>query len=178
MANTRSSLVNTNPLRKLSKALIMSKADNRHPRVVEMYKQWTRIYRTFIHNRFKTNSRGGGDWAPLSARRIQKRGHSRILIETNTLLNAVSPDIYNAPGSFARRQGNGLIVGYGGSVVHPTAAKSGRSTTIQEIAGFHQTGGGRLPQRRIIVGPDKATVELVTKEIQAAVQDILKEVRL
>lgn len=178
MAKTRNSLVNVNPLKKLAKALRLSGENNKHPRVVSMYKEWTRIYRTFIHTRFTNNSRGGGDWAPLSARRIKRKGHSRILIDTNTLLNAVSPDIYNAPGSFARRQGDGLIIGFGGTVVHPTAAKSGRSTTIEQIAGFHQSGGGKLPQRRIIVGPDRPTIDLVTKEIEAAVGDIIKEISL
>lgn len=175
---TRNALVNVNPIRKLTKALRLSNADNKHPRVVEMYKQWTRVYRRYLHNRFKRNSRGGGEWAPLSERRIRKKGHSRILIETNTLINAVDPDIYNAPGSFARRQGNGLIVGFGGTIVHPTAAKSGRSTTIEQIAGFHQVGGGKLPQRRIIVAPDRATIDEVTKVVNSAVQDIIKEASL
>jgi len=33
----------------------------------------------------------------------------------------------------------------------------GGMVTIADIAGFHQEGGGRLPQRRIIVGPNART---------------------
>jgi len=167
--------VNTNPIRKLYKVLAAVGSGSSHPRVREMYKTWTRIYRTYIHERFQTYSRGGGDWPPLAKRTVDRKKSSLILIETRTLINAVDPGKYNAPGSYARQQGQGIVIGYGGSVVHPTAAKSGRSFTIAQIAEFHHDGGPRLPRRRIIVGPDRETVLAVTKEVNLTMRDLIRE---
>lgn len=187
---TRLGLSNTNPIRRLAKALDLTGAAKNHPRVVKMYKEWTKIYRGFVHKRFNAAARGNGTWPPLARPRSTPRTKSGkrdkrftrsgnlILIDTKTLLNAVDPDLYNAPGSFSRREGSGLIIGYGGEVVHPTAAANGRNITIAQIAGFHQAGGGRLPQRRIIVGPDQDTIGKVTAEVNATVRDLLKEAGL
>ena len=172
---TASSLVHVNPMRRLTKALAQINADSKHPRIREMYKNWASIYRGFIHGRFVAYSNGGGDWAPLRPRTIKRKGHALILRETRTLINAVDPEIHNAPGSYSRLEGKQFVVGYGGSVIHPTSRDGKRDFTIEEIAAFHQAGGGNLPQRRIIVGPDRATVDLVAEEINAAVRDILAE---
>ena len=176
MAKIKNSLVNVNPIRKLNKVLQLGNVQNNHPRVVTMYKNWTKIYRKFIHDRFRSASQGDGTWPSLSARTIARKKSALILIETRSLINAVDPELYNAPGSFARRNGNGLLVGYGGDIVHPTAAKNGRATSIAEVAEFHQAGSGKLPQRKIIVAPDRATIDLVAAEIGAATRDLIKEV--
>lgn len=171
-----SSLVNTNPMRRLSKALSQINATSGHPRIRLMYKNWAGIYRGFVHRRYLNHSNGAGDWPRLRPRTIKRKGHSLILIHTRTLINAVDPNIYNAPGAYARLEGNQFVVGYGGSVIHPTSRSGGRNFTIEEIASFHQAGdGNNLPQRRIIVGPDKNTVNLVTAEINSAIRDILAE---
>jgi hypothetical protein len=172
---TRSALVNVNPMRRLAKTLAQVNANSSHTRIKEMYKNWAAIYRGFIHGRFVNYSGGGGDWAPLRPRTVKRKGHALILQETRTLINAVDPSMHNAPGSYSRLEGKQFVVGYGGNVIHPTTRSGGRSFTIEEIAAFHQNGGGNLPKRRIIVGPDKATVGLVTEEINSAIRDILAE---
>jgi len=171
----RQKQVNTNPLKQLKRVLLAVGSNSQNPIVVQMYKNWTRIVRTYLHNRFTVFSRGGGDWPPLAKRTVDRKKSSLILIETNTLINALDPGKYNAPGSYARRQGDGIVIGYGGSVIHPTAAKSGRSFTIQQIAEFHQEGGPRLPRRRIIVGPDRETVVQVTTEVNRAMLALIRE---
>lgn len=176
---TASVLVNVNPMRRLTKVLGQVNASSSHRRVKQMYTNWARIYRGFIHNRFVDHSHGGGDWAALRPRTIKRKGHALILYETRTLVNAVDPDIYNAPGAYARHEGKQFVVGYGGNVVHPTARANSRSFTIEEIAAFHSYGmGPRLPERRIIVGPDAATVALVTEEINETIAYLLREAGL
>lgn len=170
-SKTTTSLVNTNPLRRLKKVLGMG--DSSHPAVTEMYKRWAKIYKGFLHTRFKAASTGNGTWKPLSTRTIKRKKSSLILIETRTLIDAVNPEMDNAPGSFMQRTGFVLEVGYGGSAVHPTSAKNRRRITVEQIAGFHQKGVGKLPQRRIVVGPDKPTIALVTAEINKTVGILL-----
>lgn len=143
-----------------------------------MYDNWKKIYRRQIHTRFKSASGGDGTWPPLARSTAKRKKSSLILVETRTLLNAVDPDIYNAPGSVGQRTNSGLLIGYGGNVVHPTSTRTKRSTTIAEIAEFHQVGGGRLPQRKIIVAPTKERIDAVTAEIRSATADIIKEVSL
>jgi len=168
--------VNVNPLKQL-KAVLKSvgRSSNNNPIITTMYKNWTTIVRTFLHNRFIGASRGDGTWPALAKRTVDRKKSSLILIETNTLINAVDPGRYNAPGSYARRQGDGIVIGYGGSVVHPTAAKKGRSFTIQQIAEFHHDGGGKLPRRRIMVGIDRETVQKVTSEVNKAMLLLIRE---
>lgn len=186
---TQRKLTNTNPLRKLKKVLQLSNASSSNPIVSRMYDKWVKIYKGFLHRRFKSAAAGDGTWPPLARPKVVKRTKSGkrdkrytkqgdlILIDTKTLINAVDPTIYNAPGSFSRRYTNGVIVGYGGEVIHPTAEKSGRRITIQQIAEFHQAGGGSLPQRKIIVPPDLETILKITKEINKATAEMLKDGR-
>lgn len=123
-------------------------------------KQWAAIYRSFLQLRYDRFSKGGGNWPPLSeatiARRRKGKGKRRvsILVDTGTLKAALNPTFSGRPGSIENYTKFGVEVGYGGNDVHP-----GGDLTIADIASFHQHGGPNLPQRMIIVPPDKPTLE-------------------
>ena len=110
-----------------------------------MFKTWAVVYRGFASTRFAKYSRGGGDWPPLKSR------EGSILRKTGLLFNALQP-AFPGNGGLAIRAGLSIVVGYGG------AAKHGKGKAkIADIAEFHQLGGPRLPQRKIIVQPDVET---------------------
>jgi len=63
------------------------------------------------------------------------------------------------PGQWERMRGNTIQTGYGGSARHPQAGM-----TVRNLAKIHQTGMGVNPQRKIIVGIDKQTRDLIRND--------------
>ena len=138
-----------------------------------MLKAWGVRYLTFTRRRYSKFSRGGGDWKSLAestkkARRGGKRRKTRsarartkttsrgtgkkfaILRDTGILLRALT---IGASGNLFKRISDGIQVGFGGPAKHP-----GGKATIADIAAFHNTGGGNLPKREILVKPDARTI--------------------
>ena len=153
------------------------------------FNQWAFIYRSFLHERFDKFSKGGGNWAGLSpatkrARKKSKKGKNKrgkktkaaipagetfsILRNDGLLYNALQPSLSGKrPGALKKHIAFGVRVGYGGSSKHP----SGKGLTIQQIASYHQSGGGRLPQRQIIVDPDGKTQKRMREIMAAAMRE-------
>lgn len=153
----------------------------------EILHVWTQRVRTFLERRFDKNSRGGGDWRPLSPETIRRKmkkakanqkrnrrknraadfsaldssfGGVSILMDTGVLRAALNPQKEN-PGYVQRQMINGeeatVSLGFGGDAKHPES-KSG--ITIVELARIHHFGTRRgIPARPIIVLPDDATWE-------------------
>lgn len=138
-----------------------------------MLKQWAAIYRGFVQERFDAHSKGGGDWKPLSPTTIAHRRKGKgigavatILRDTNTLYGALDPGRLKH-GAIEKITEFGVKVGYGGGDKHP----KGRAT-IANIAKWHDTGAGRLPQRKIIVPPNNTTLRLMIKTANKTLRKI------
>jgi hypothetical protein len=89
-------------------------------------------------------------------------GNAAILRDTSVLLNALSP---GTPGNLLETHPGELRVRCGFA---PTLHASGGGATIQQIAGYHNSGGGRLPQRVIFAVPDDATVAAMMGDLSRA----------
>lgn len=149
-------------------------------------KQWAGRYRAFAKKRFSVFSRGGGDWAPLKpatikARRkgkgkskLSTRGGVAILIDTDTLWNALDFRFTSRPGQFEkilRGSGKftGIRVGFGGPAKHPSG-----NVTVAGLATIHQEGLGRVPARKIIVEPDFKTLNGMADDVERRWNKIAK----
>lgn len=134
----------------------------------ETYRRWGEIYRGFLQLRFSRLSRGGGEWPPLAPRTIARKGHSRILFDTNTLYEALNPRLTNRPGQYQRNIPYGIHVSIrGGS--HPKAKVS-----IGDLARFHQQGAGNNPKRTIIVGPTDTVNSMLRHAMSVAMESKVK----
>lgn len=93
-----------------------------------------------------------------------------ILIDTGTLAGALEGRFAGAPGALEEKIPFGIRVGYGGPAPHPKS----KGATVAEIALFHQEGGPRLPQRRIIVDPDEETISEMGRVMTDAVYKLIR----
>lgn len=156
-----------------------------------VFRNWGRVYSSFLYERFDKFSKGGGDWKPLAESTIMARRHGMggrykrgrkaynkakasgggqvsILRDTGILLNALDPTM-KAPGNRREVTRDGIIVGFGGKDKHP-----GTDLTIVKLAEYHQTGGGRLPARPIIVEPDTKTMQKLREILILKIRSSLK----
>jgi len=94
--------------------------------------------------------------------------NASILIDTATLVGALS---IGAKGNVVKRTDMGIEFGIGGPGRHDS--KSG--ATVGEIAAAHNAGSDKLPQRKIIVQPDDATMSTIKRiagmRLREAAQD-------
>jgi len=133
---------------------------------------WGEFYRSWAKLRFSKQSRGGGEWPPLSPATIRGRrkgkgkklkvkrrggkteemsvgqGTVRILYDTGTLIGALDPKLNVESGGVQENIPFGITVGYGGSSKHEKFPN-----TIAGLAAIHQAGNEKLPARPIIVTP-------------------------
>ena len=86
-----------------------------------------------------------------------------ILRDTGVLLNALSP---GTPENLLQPMPGELKVRCG---VEALQHSPGSKATIQQIAGYHQAGGGRLPQRVIFALPDEQTVAGMQSDLGRAI---------
>ena len=149
------------------------------PEMRALFKRWAQWWRSDMFKRFDRYSRGGGDWK--HTKRSQRRGRGRpiraiapstikqfILRDTHTLYKALSPVYRNLPGQYQKLTGTGIEVGYGGPARHPKS----KTKTVAQIAQFHQSGSGFLPQRKVIVQPDKFRRETFEHSIEELIDSI------
>jgi hypothetical protein len=144
----------------------------------DAYLQAGRVYMGFIRGRFITASGGGGTWAPLSPFTIADRLRSGFGDTSRQLFSA-----FNAQHRLA--SGFGASNHPPASAALPILIRSGRlygslqeggPEHIEEVlpdgirkgtgvfyAAYHQAGGGRLPQREILVPPDAPTSAVIVR---------------
>jgi len=91
-----------------------------------------------------------------------------ILRDTGLLFAALTPEFVGAEGQYQLDVEDGVLVGFGGPGAHPDG-----KATIADIAGFHQSGSGRLPQRRIVVPPDDQTQAAMQGDMRRAIDRLL-----
>ena len=159
-------------------------------RIEEAFRTWGVIYRAAMQERFMIFSRGGGDWPPLAPSTIAGRRHGKggkhkrgkkalararasgggqvsILYDTGLLYAALDPNFGPLPGQYQEILKNGLRVGFGGPGAYPEGG-----ATIADIAGFHQEGGPKLPQRKILVDPPEETKKKMAEALDLALRDL------
>ena len=128
-------------------------------------KQWVVRYSAFARKRFKKEGASEGEtkWrqralATLKARRKGRRtaGSPKILQDKGLLLGGLT---VGASGNLVKPIRGGVRFGFGGPAKHGKG-----KATIADIARFHQKGGRRLPQRKIIVDPDSKTIKGMQKD--------------
>jgi hypothetical protein len=156
--------------------------------VGQVFDAWGTIYRSAMRRRFVRLSRGGGEWPALKPSTIARRRHGKggrykrgraalrrarrtgggkvaILRDTGTLLGALVPQFLNAPGQYERKFPYGVEVGFGGPAYHP----KGMGLTIGELAGYHHRGDGNLPERPLVVDPDRSTMKQMVLAMEMGV---------
>lgn len=172
MADVR---LNLKPLRRFAAAIRADLRTTGNGPVRRAMRQWAARYRGFAQSRFDRYSKGGGDWPPLAASTRQRRRKARkgrtkgaarsfsLLRDTGLLFAALNPVWSRKPGALQKDIPFGVRVGYGGPSKHP-----GGKATIADIAGFHDTGAGNLPERQIIDVPDTRTLDAMKDDMERA----------
>lgn len=110
---------------------------------------------------------GGGKSKGSGKSGKSKGNRTSILRDTGTLFAALQPVFAGSPGAIEEHTPFGVMVGYGGTMKHPSG-----NATIADIASFHQEGAGNLPVRRIIVPPDDATQTLMAGDMRRALDEL------
>lgn len=124
------------------------------------------IYRAFILRRYKSFSKGGGNWPPLAEATVKAKGSSAILIDTGVMVGALKIKYDDAPGALQRLFSNrkGIRVGFSRDP-HPSAG----GLTVADLASIHHLGQGRVPKRTILIQPDDKTIGQMVKAIEKAI---------
>lgn len=160
--------IDLKPMEKFDYKLAQSQAGNHPQPLRDCYDRWAVRYYAETKRNFQRNSRGGGQWKPLASSTLkQKKKKTSILIRTGTLLGALG---VKAPGSSQQYIEGGIRLGFDGKRRHSRQS----SATIQDIANYHQKGGGNLPQRMILNLPSKNTVEGMRRDYAEALRDLMK----
>lgn len=168
--------INLKPLKRtIAAAASLAKPIGRPRAINSVMRLWAQRYLSFVQQRFVTNSRGGGDWAPLAeSTKAQRRldgEDASILWDTASLINALDPQILDMPGALEEGIPYGIRVGFGGPDRHPDSG----AATIAEIAEFHQIGAGDLPVRKIIVEPPQVVSDKMARDLEKALVKVARD---
>ncbi len=166
--------LNLEPLKRFAAAIRADLRTTGNGPIRRAMRQWAARYRGFAQQRFDKFSKGGGDWPPLAAstkarrRKARKgskgaRSFSLLRSDASLLFNALNPTWTRKPGALQQDIQFGVRVGFGGPAKHP-----GGKATIADIAGFHDSGAGNLPERKIIVVPDARTLVSMANDMERA----------
>jgi hypothetical protein len=158
--------VRLDSLRRFRRAL-----SGRTSRVRKALIQWGTIYKQFILARFRRYSKGGGNWRKLrpatiaAKKRRGIRNPSLILQATKLMLKTIDPSFQSVSGVRSNRPFQ-ATVSFGGNAKYPDG------TSVTSVMGYHDRGGGTLPQRKIFVQADQATkVKMAAVMKKAVLQD-------
>lgn len=103
---------------------------------------------------------------------VKVKGAYSTLRDTGTLFGALDPVFSSKPGALEKLVDGSIVVGFGGPGAY-TQTK-GKRFTVADIAAFHQTGGGKLPKRTILVMPDKDLYKAMREDLRRTVMRIIK----
>ena len=132
---------------------------------------WATRFRAWVRQRFAAFSRGAGDWAPLRLVTLLRRRRARaglvdlnaaILRDTGALFASTQPTLGNT----------GLIK----STKHKlgfTAELGGNGGELGRIALYHQTGAGKLPQRKIMEKPPAKVTQAMANDAKKLIVEYL-----
>lgn len=134
---------------------------------------WVGIYARFLTERYNRFSFGGGNWAPLAPSTLKQKQRKGLLLlilrATDLMFQAFAPEFAGKPGGINKQIPFGVRISFGGgmNIPHPPSEK-----TIGQIAMYHQLGGGRLPQRKILVPPDTDCVAQMRHRMFTALEEM------
>lgn len=110
-------------------------------------------------------NQGNGSWAPLAESTIKKRRkNSDVPLRNNGQLLAALD--MGAQGNFVGPLPDGVRVGFAN-----TPHSNGK--TYRQIAEIHDAGDG-VPERKILVDPDEATIGDIMKYMKARLERLTK----
>jgi len=135
---------------------------------------WGDLLTQYLSNRWRIFSLGGGNWAPLNEKyrawKLRKGFLPFILRMTDMAATLFSAKFSRKPGAINSDVKFGVRVGFGEDMQVPHMTNP--NMTVAQIMMLHQEGVGRLPQRKVIVGPDTAT----RAQMRAVMDQALREV--
>lgn len=137
---------------------------------LEAYDRIERTYAAFVLHRFDRFSRGAGNWRKLKPETIKRKGSSAILVDTRAMRLGLG-----ATGGIKIRVSGGS----GGVSVELRFAQRDRhpnaDLSISDLAAIHDGGLGKVPRRRILVGPDQTSRSDMLTAMRAACARTLSE---
>ncbi len=184
--------LNLEPLERIPRALRRQSLGGEGP-VRDTFRQWAARWRSFTRQRFDRLSKsGGGEWPALKESTKRQRAKKKkarrgatgarrfsILRDNNLLFNATTKGFggtaknWKKPGGLQEDIKAGIRVGYGGPSLHKDIAGKSSKATIADIAAFHQVGAGNLPERKIVVSPDDATIRRMNGDLERGVKKLI-----
>lgn len=133
------------------------------------YDQVQRRYQSFILERFDKFSRGQGNWRKLSDATIRRKGSTGILVDTRAMrLGLAAKNGIGLVSKTATDGRVGMIMGFTNKSSHPRSDLS-----IAQLATVHHLGLGRVPRRRILVGPGADAKRQMRKGLISACAKVL-----
>lgn len=130
-----------------------------------------RIYMQSMFRRFSRFSMGDGNWAPLSQRTIDKKGHDAILIDSDTLRNSLDITGLRSAGT------GGFKIGIPSGLDHPNSKLSVASLAKVHHFGLASSKNKNLPARPILVNPDPATRKRMNDAVVAGLREVAKRAK-
>lgn len=156
----------------LSSSLGVNKSD---PIMRKAFEEWGAEYNKFIKARFARNSEGGGSWAPLKAKTIQRKKRigsptpSKILREFSHLYDAIPTTFTSTRGWRSYHTRAGISCGYSSRNKHP-----GSKLSYAKLVRVHGVGAGVVPKRQIIVKPDMAFKRKIARILSGAIENVAR----
>lgn len=169
--------------------------------LTSVYNQWGTRYLTWTRRRFKKNSKGGGEWPPLSpvtltyrrvigspltrtkgGRKRSKKAKAKFKEKFSGAAKKAKILIdtgvlfksltEGAKGNLFQKLNRGIRVGFSNTKVH-----KGRSFTIRQLAMWHQVGSHvtNLPARPILHNPDSKFKIQMVQSLAKGIRKIIKE---
>ena len=163
-------VLNLHGLRRFREALESDLRTSEAGPIRDALKDWAVLMNRYLTRRW----REGDNWPPLAeatlARKRRLGLRREILRATDQMYQAFAIEVSRKPGRISEAIPFGIRVGFGGGMQYPHDTAKG--LTIAELASIHQKGGGRLPQRKIIVPPDTATRAKMRAVMQKAMMKV------
>lgn len=135
-----------------------------------VFKAMDRVYRAFIRLRWRRYSRGGGDWKRLRPSTIKRKGHDRILFDTELAYDSVNPEfeeVFSIQPN--KRTQYKAVVGFGSKAMYPSGI------TVNQVMSYHQEGTSNMPARKVLVSPDSSTKQNMERKCKEIVVKWLKK---
>ncbi len=142
----------------------------------EAIEKWGDILTKFLSRRWRIFSLGGGNWPALNAKyrawKVRKGFLPFILRMTDMSATLFSAEFSRKPGALSRDVKFGVRVGFGEDMQVPH--QTNPQMTVAAIMRLHQEGVGRLPQRKVIVGPDTETRAKMREVMDKALKKVAR----
>lgn len=167
--------VNLYGLRKFKDALADADLRTSESRPIRnAVEQWGVLITDFLTTRWVIFSLGGGNWRALNAKYLAWKTRKGllpfILRATDQAISLFSAKFARKPGAMGSDVKFGVRVSFGEAMQVPHMTNP--QMTVASVMMLHQQGVGRLPQRKVIVGPDTETRGKMRAVMDAALREV------